>query len=172
MVKIFTRVQKINWISYTNFNYLFIQTHIPKVIFMFPQVSNKIHFTKIISLNSIKLYNWCSNKKPKIKSLDKNLLISRQKTEWKFSSSIEQVGSKKRRDRWNDNLGPARNSGRLFVLKSKQFFFLASSRGPPEIKSRDFLKLQPLPPLRNKNSNFQWFPTKSLAPSFCFPCVP
>jgi hypothetical protein len=37
--------------------------------------------------------------------------------------------------------------------------FLASSRGPLKIKSRDFLKLQPLPPLRNKNSNFQWFPT-------------
>jgi hypothetical protein len=38
-----------------------------------------------------------------------------------------------------------------------QTVFLASSRRPPKIKSRDFLKLLPLPPLRNKNPNFQWF---------------
>ncbi len=85
MMKIFTRVQKIKWISYTNFSYFIIQTYIPKVIFMFPQVSKKLTSQKLFSLNSIKLYNWCSNKMPKIKSLEKNhLLISRQKTEWEF----------------------------------------------------------------------------------------
>ncbi len=39
-----------------------------------------------------------------------------------------------------------------------QTVYSASSRRPPKIKSRNFLKLQPLPPLRNKNLNFQWFP--------------
>ncbi len=50
------------------------------------------------------------------------MLISRQKIEWEFCFRLSEWEAKKRRDRWNVNLGPARNSGRLFVLKSKQFF--------------------------------------------------
>jgi hypothetical protein len=49
-----------------------------------------------------------------------------------------------------------------FLFSNPNSFFLASSRGPQKVKSRHFLKLQPLPPLLNKNSSFQWFPTKSL----------
>ncbi len=50
---------------------------------------------KWIHKNLIKL-NWCSKKMLKIKSLDKSyFLISRQKTEWDFFSSIERVGTEK-----------------------------------------------------------------------------
>jgi hypothetical protein len=46
-----------------------------------------------------------------------------------------------------------------FLFSKIETIFLGSM-GPPKISSRDFSKLQPLPPLRNKNSNgFKMFPT-------------
>ncbi len=73
-------------------------------------------------------------------------------------SSIERVGSEKKKRSVKCQLGTGQKFRATFCSQI-QTVFLASSRRPSKIKSRDFLKLQPLPPLRNKNSNFQWFPT-------------
>jgi hypothetical protein len=85
-------------------------------------------------------------------------------------SSIERVGSEKRRDRWNDNLGPARNSGRLFVLKSKQFFGFI--KGTSKNKVTRFFKASASPSASQQKFKFPMVPNKSLTPWFCFSCIP
>ncbi len=171
MMKIFTRVQKIDWISHKKFNYLIIQTYIPKVIFMFPQVCKKLTSKKLFSLNSIKLYNWCSNKKPKIKSLDKNhLLISCQKTEWEFCLRLSEWEAKK------EEIGEMSSWDRLEIqgdfLFSNPNSFFGFIKGTSKNKVTQFFKASASPSASQQKLKFPMVPNKSLAPWFCSPCVP